>query len=93
MLTLVLAGCTHAPAPKIDGTSKRLAVLSGVYLTACRELGHAPQNFDELKPYFPATAGDLETQCSSERDGRPFVVLWGYDTRGPQEKTWGRASQ
>jgi hypothetical protein len=87
-VAVLMAGCTSAPAPQIDGTHKRLAVLSGAYLTACRELGHPPHGFDELKPYFPATTEDLEAQSKSERDGRPFVVLWGYDPRGPQEKTW-----
>jgi hypothetical protein len=84
----MMAGCTRAPAPRIDPTNQRLAVLSGAYLAACRDLGRPVRSFEELKPFFPATTGDVEAQWKSDRDGRRFVVLWGYDPRGPQEKTW-----
>lgn len=87
-LLLAFAGCSQPQPPKLDQTTKRLAILSSVYMQANQQLGRAPTRFEELKPYFPATLGNFEEGCKSDRDGQPFVVTWGHDTRGPQEKVF-----
>jgi hypothetical protein len=88
VLLLAILGCAQPQPPKLDNTNKRLALITSVYMQANQKLGRAPAQFADLQPYFPASAGNFEEACKSDRDGQPFVIVWGHDTRGPQDKTF-----
>lgn len=89
---LMLAGCAGA---KTEAARKResshLRSLVSVYNFAAAKLGHRPANQAEFKSFIAANArpmldsqhvNSVDELFISERDGQPFVVLYGEPTKG-----------
>jgi hypothetical protein len=55
----------------------RLLAIGEAYLTATRQLGRPPADFEDIKPYLGKENAD--ELMRSPNDGEPFVILWGVD--------------
>jgi hypothetical protein len=56
---------------------ERLLKIGNAYRNAVRRLGHAPKDFQELKPSLEGDA--TEDLLRSPNDGETLVVIWGVD--------------
>src|SRR4051794_40232159 len=90
---LLLVGCR---ATKSDSArqiqSAHLRSLITVYNFASNKFGHRPANEAELKSFIAANGtqmsdslhvGKVDELFVSERDDKPFVVLYGDSAKGP----------
>ncbi len=82
---LPLGGCAPAPPAKpeqMDPSQERLLLVGQVYRQFNGEQRRPPQSAADLLPLLQKR-GAGEEALRSERDGRPFEVLWGLDVRNP----------
>jgi hypothetical protein len=84
VLLVGLAGCFSSDPYVVPMTAseKNLTTIVVAYTDANEELGHAPKNVEELKPFLKKY-GDPDQLLTSPNDHSPYVVIWGADpTRG-----------
>jgi hypothetical protein len=82
-----LAGCSTSPHLSVkQHDAENLSRIGMAYDQATRQLGHPPQNAEQLKPFLKQH-GDPETILRSSHDGLPYVVLWGRNSRATASKT------
>jgi hypothetical protein len=81
-----LAGCSAPPGLVVkQQDTENLSKIWMAYDQASRQQG-APQNVEQLKPFLKQH-GEPETILNSPRDGLPYVILWGKNTRTVGLKT------
>jgi hypothetical protein len=74
---LGLMGCSRNADRPYAAAEERLLKIGNAYLNAANNLGHAPTDFADIKPYLD---GDVtEEYLRSPGDGEPFVIMWGID--------------
>lgn len=77
---IALAGCS-SPHPVVkQEDAENLSKIGAAYDEATKQLGHPPQNPEELKPYLKQY-DDPEAILRSPQDRLPYVILWGRDIR------------
>jgi hypothetical protein len=74
---LVATGCSRPRAVEPNQTEERLLKVGNAYRNAVARLGHAPKDFEELKP--DLDKGTTEEFLRSPNDGEKFVVIWGVN--------------
>jgi hypothetical protein len=89
---LLLVGCHWGQSEAARQTqSSHLRSLITLYNFAASKLGHRPANEGELKSFIAANASQMieslhvssvDELFVSERDGKPFVVLYGEPPKG-----------
>jgi hypothetical protein len=78
---IVLAGCSSSPDPVVkQEEAENLTKIGVAYDRATKQLGHPPQNPDQLKPFLKEY-GDPESILRSPQDRLPYVILWGRSIR------------
>jgi hypothetical protein len=83
LLLAGLTGCKSGPkVVPLSQSEKNLTAIALAYLEAHGQLGHGPNNAEELTPFLKEL-GSPEQLLTSPNDGQPYVVVWGQDpTRG-----------
>jgi hypothetical protein len=89
---LLLVGCYRGQSNAARQTqTSHLRSLITLYNSAASKLGHRPANEAELKSFIAANAsqmidslhvGSAAELFVSERDGKPFIVLYGEPPKG-----------
>jgi hypothetical protein len=84
---LVMAGCSRGGGGATPNqTEDRLLKIGNAYRNATTRLGHAPKDFQELRPSLEGNPTD--DFLLSPNDGEKLVVIWGveYDRIPPQRE-------
>ncbi len=85
------AGCSPADKAAQQKETSHLRVLAHYYTRSISALGHRPANEQELKDYISKAGQEalqrlnipsVDALFTSERDGQPFVVLYGPPPKG-----------
>src|SRR5262249_48330528 len=72
-----------------------LSTIGRAYYAATEKMGHPPANEEQLRPFLRAL-GDPAEILRSPRDGEPYVIVYGFDTRKPFDMPppiWGYERQ
>src|SRR3954453_13123899 len=87
LLVFILVGCrASGTGAARQRESSHLRALVTIYNFAASKLGHRPANEAEFKSFITASAGPIleslhvknaDELFISERDGQPFVVIYG----------------
>lgn len=78
-MAILVAGCGPAEIRrenKTDPTIPRLMTLGAAYITTTLKNGRPPAGPEDLRGMLPAAEALV-----SPRDGAPFTIFWGVDTR------------
>lgn len=80
LLLLDAAGCSRSASNVDIGDIEGLRKVAAAYSRAAARTGHPPAKPADLKPFLPE-GEDVERLLISPRDGQPYVILWGVDSR------------
>src|SRR6516164_5123126 len=84
--TIALTGCSSAHPVVNQKDAENLTRIGAAYDRATKQLGHPPQNPEQLKPFLKEY-GDPETILRSPQDRLPYVILWGRNIRNSAIQT------
>lgn len=68
----------------------RLGAIQYAYQKAAQKLHRPPAKLEEIRPYL-TELGNPEELLVSPRDGKPYVIVWGFDREkayGPDNPVW-----
>lgn len=84
LVGIAVVGCgdvpSHEQQEEASAEYDRLSAISTAYNDYTAKNNKPPTGPDELKPFFPESV-DSATVFTSARDGQPYVIIWGTDSR------------
>jgi hypothetical protein len=88
---IAVAGCGPSAEEAMEKETSHLRLLAHYYIRSISDTGRRPKNEQELKDYISKNAQEtlqrlgvesVDAVFVSERDGQPFVVLYGPKPQG-----------
>jgi hypothetical protein len=78
---LAAAGCSSPAVKEVDaGDPGALRKIASAYGRATAKNDRPPTKPADLKPFLP-DGEDVDQLLISPRDGQPYVIFWGFDSR------------